>query len=229
MSYILDALRRADAERERGSVPGIHAQPAMLGAADNDVRGGPVRSRLWLGLGLGLVVLALLAWWFAGHDAPRPVDAAPAPPPVLAAPAPAPAPLPTTVTAPVTPATPAPAPLAELPRKAPPKLAVATPAKPTAAAVAASKPAVSAQASAPAVSEARVYALSELPDDIRRELPTLTVGGAMHSQNPANRLLIVNGQAFHEGDKLAPGLSLQQIKLKSAVLEYKGYRYGISY
>ena len=27
MSYILDALRRADAERERGTVPGIHAQP----------------------------------------------------------------------------------------------------------------------------------------------------------------------------------------------------------
>ena len=27
MSYILDALRRADAERERGNVPGLHAQP----------------------------------------------------------------------------------------------------------------------------------------------------------------------------------------------------------
>ncbi|MEO7152322.1 MAG: hypothetical protein ABIX46_11525, partial [Burkholderiaceae bacterium] len=29
MSYILDALRRADAdrERERGAVPGLHAQP----------------------------------------------------------------------------------------------------------------------------------------------------------------------------------------------------------
>ena len=27
MSYILEALRRADAERERGAVPNIHAQP----------------------------------------------------------------------------------------------------------------------------------------------------------------------------------------------------------
>jgi general secretion pathway protein B len=26
MSYILDALRRADAERSRGAVPGLHAQ-----------------------------------------------------------------------------------------------------------------------------------------------------------------------------------------------------------
>ena len=71
--------------------------------------------------------------------------------------------------------------------------------------------------------------MSELPDEIRRELPTLAVGGAMYSQNPANRLLIVNGQTFHEGDKLAPNLFLQQIRLKSAVLEYKGYRYGITY
>ena len=32
MSYILDALQRADAERERGTVPGLHAQP--LGAPE---------------------------------------------------------------------------------------------------------------------------------------------------------------------------------------------------
>ena len=33
MSYILDALRKADAERERGNVPGIHAQPTIGGSA----------------------------------------------------------------------------------------------------------------------------------------------------------------------------------------------------
>ena len=95
--------------------------------------------------------------------------------------------------------------------------------------VTAAAPSTAAAASASAVAEPRVYQLSELPDEIRRELPTLAVGGAMHSQNPANRLLIVNGQTFHEGDKLAPNLSLEQIRLKSAVLEYKGYRYGITY
>ena len=51
----------------------------------------------------------------------------------------------------------------------------------------------------------------------------------MYSENPANRMLIINGKLFHEGDKLAPGLSLEQISLKSAVLRLKGYRYGISY
>jgi general secretion pathway protein B len=78
-------------------------------------------------------------------------------------------------------------------------------------------------------SEPRVYAPAELPDDIRRELPTLAVGGAMYSENAVNRMLIINGQVFHERDKLSPNLTLVQIKLKNAVLEFKGYRYSISY
>lgn len=76
---------------------------------------------------------------------------------------------------------------------------------------------------------ARVYALNELPENIRRQLPQLTVGGAMYSDNPANRMLILNGQLFHEGDHPIANLKLEQINLKSAVLSYQGYRYGINY
>lgn len=71
--------------------------------------------------------------------------------------------------------------------------------------------------------------LSELPESIRRELPTLSVGGAMHSNNPASRMLILNGQVFQEGDAVTADLVLEQINLKSAVLVYKGQRYSISY
>ena len=90
-------------------------------------------------------------------------------------------------------------------------------------------PAPSPAASAATSVEARLYTLSELPEDVRSSLPALTVGGAMYSQTPANRMLIINGQVFREGDALAPGLVLEQIKLKSAVLKVKGLRYGISY
>jgi len=51
----------------------------------------------------------------------------------------------------------------------------------------------------------------------------------MYSENAASRMLIINGQVFHEGDKISGELVLEQIKLKAAVLAYKGYRYGISY
>ena len=72
-------------------------------------------------------------------------------------------------------------------------------------------------------------AFNELPENIRRELPQLVIGGAMYSKTPANRMLILNGQVFHEGDKVGGELVLEQIKLKSAVLAYKGYRYNINY
>lgn len=217
MSYILEALRRADAERERGSVPGIHAQPAMLGEADGETpRAG--RSGLWLGVLVALVLALLTAitWWVLGRDTPPPASVPSAQVPSAEAPAPV---TPVRELAPAPPA----APVVMTP------LVAAVPPAPVPAPATQRAPEPRRPASAPAAAEPRVYQLSELPDEIRRELPALAVGGAMYSQNPANRLLIVNGQTFHEGDKLAPNLSLEQIKLKSAVLEYKGYRYGITY
>jgi general secretion pathway protein B len=90
--------------------------------------------------------------------------------------------------------------------------------------------AASATASAaPAPAEARVYAVNDLPADVRREWPQLSIGGSIYSETPASRFLIINGQIFHEGDKISNGLTLEQIKLKAAVLLYKGYRVGITY
>jgi general secretion pathway protein B len=71
--------------------------------------------------------------------------------------------------------------------------------------------------------------MAELPDDVRRQLPQLAVSGASYSKNAASRMLILNGQVFREGDKVASDLVLVQIRLKSAVLSYKGQRFGISF
>jgi general secretion pathway protein B len=40
---------------------------------------------------------------------------------------------------------------------------------------------------------------------------------------------MINGQVFHEGDRLAPGLVLERIRPKSAVLAYKGWRYEVAF
>ncbi|MDQ2735671.1 MAG: general secretion pathway protein GspB, partial [Pseudomonadota bacterium] len=71
--------------------------------------------------------------------------------------------------------------------------------------------------------------LGKLPDALRRELPALAFGGASYSSDAASRMVIFNGRVFHEGDTIAPQLVLQQIKLKAAVLAYKGYRYEMAY
>jgi general secretion pathway protein B len=77
--------------------------------------------------------------------------------------------------------------------------------------------------------DGRVYQQAELPDDVRRDLPKLVIGGASYSGDAASRMVMINGQIFHEGDQLAPQLVLERIKLKSAVLSYKGYRYEVTF
>ncbi len=83
-------------------------------------------------------------------------------------------------------------------------------------------------ATAPAAAE-RVHALNELPDDVRRAVPNFTFGGAVYSDNAANRMLIINGQLFNEGGQPSAGVVLDQIRLKSAVFRYRGYRYEMPY
>ncbi|MFT3856187.1 MAG: general secretion pathway protein GspB [Aquabacterium sp.] len=80
-----------------------------------------------------------------------------------------------------------------------------------------------------AASEGRIPSYNELPDDIRREIPLLTIGGAMYSPTPSQRMLIVNSQVFHEGDQPYQGMVLEEIRLKSAVFSYRGHRYSVSY
>jgi general secretion pathway protein B len=221
MSYILDALRRAEAERERGTVPSIHAQPAFAGARPADA---PARSRLWIGVTLIGVLLALvvaiLLYLLLGRGGPVNEGVAPvATPPTTAAATPVPA----------VPAAPAPAVAVAPPvQTAPPPVRKArpVPAPATPASSAASSPAMPAT---PTKTEERVYTVNELPDDIRRQLPALSVGGSMYSPVAANRLVIINGQVLHEGEHITPELVVQQIKLKAAVLAFKSYRFAITF
>lgn len=208
MSYILDALKRADAERERVGVPGLHAQPDAAAALERE----PGRRSLgrWIAIGLLLAaVLAALAWrWFAATPEPSLT-----PPQAPAANLPPPAPAPSPLVAPVAQPEPAPAAGAVQP-PAPADVAApkpqAVPAQPTPAAAAANR--------------GRPTALADLPADVRRALPALAVGGSMYSTNAAQRMVILNGQVFREGDPLAEGLSVEQIGLKSTVLAFRGYR-----
>ena len=220
MSYILDALRKADAERDRGNVPGIHAQPSFGGAAPAGTQPA-TRPWLWLAAGaLAALLAGALAWYVMSPS--RGAAEAPRPTPIAVAPSPAPAPAPAPIVAPV--------PVAAPVEAAKPKSEPApTARKPKPAAPAASAGAGPAAGTQPAASGEKVYALSELPDDIRRQLPTINVGGSMYATKPADRILIVNGQVLHEGDRIAPDLVLQQIRVKGALLNFKGYPYTIAF
>ncbi|WP_374370595.1 general secretion pathway protein GspB, partial [Piscinibacter sp.] len=115
------------------------------------------------------------------------------------------------------PAAPAPAPVAVA--EAP-----AAPAGPVAIAPMRAAPAASSATPAPIP---RIASLAELPPELRSGLPALAFGGSIYSGTPANRLLIVNGQLMHEGESLGPGVTLEQIKPKAAVLNIRGQRFEI--
>ena len=80
-----------------------------------------------------------------------------------------------------------------------------------------------------APSENRISSLNELPEDIRRQLLALTISGSSYSENPEHRMLIVNGQVFHEGEKPTAELVREQIKPNAAVLSFRGYRCSPGY
>lgn len=199
MSYILDALRRAEAERERGRVPGLNT-PTLAGGPAAPTAG----PRRWLlpWAGGGLLLLAGLAaglWWAGGPvaapAAPPPVAAPTATPPAVAASAPPPA-------------------ASTPPRVASPYL---PPAPPPAALTAMPAPVRAADPPIPR--------LAELPEALRRALPPLAISGSVYSDDPASRFVMVNGDVAREGARLGAELVLEEIRPRELVLRFKGQRF----
>lgn len=246
MSYILDALRRADAERERGAVPGLHDRSPALPAMDDTEAPTTRPAPRWLPWLIGLALLSVSALTFIGLREPAPSAPPPAslpepvaatPPaagdaaaPELAAREPMPEagepvlPPPASPLPPLraTPASPTPTATAPTPPAVVPPAAARLAPGPAPAAPTAATPTPAAPAAAP-----RVFALHELPEDIRRQLPSVQLGGSVYSTNASQRLLIVGGQLFNEGDMLGPELKIEEIRPRSAVLSFRGYRYEL--
>ena len=228
MSYILDALQRANAERERGAVPGLHAQPLPAPDARRTMS-APVQLTVAMAAAVGAVALGALAVQLA-----RP---APPPSPVQAVSAPAsasiaqPAQAPETAKLVLPPAVVTATTAVSAPAVSQEALAAANAAlRPAPAPAAAVAPKTTASAAAaPTAKNDRIYALNELPEDVRAQLPSVAISGASYSENVSQRLLIVNGNVVQERGMVAPEVVLEQIGERSAVLRFRDYRYRIGY
>lgn len=268
MSYILDALRKADAERERGEIPGLHAQ--VTPSVDTTPPPATAAShRVWIVAGATAVLTVVLSWMIFGRGPePAPPPAMPGPMGMQTMPPTAP------MAQPVQPATPPdmppqatmappPAPPAAPPMAYYPPVNTAPPTATVSGSVTAgadmakseviaaqpatssrTAPSTTAPRNEPPKAEAaanrsadkgvksetgKLYKLMDLPESVRRDLPTLTIGGAMYSEIPAQRMLIINSQVLREGDTVAPELVLESIQLKAAIFRFKGYRYIVNY
>jgi general secretion pathway protein B len=222
VSLILDALRKADAERERGSVPSLHSQPVVSPSVGTLSKPNVRPNWLWIAIGVALGLVVAATWvMMIGRNAPAPSAATanlPAQPSLLES----------------TPARPA---AVSIP---PPPAAASTDAQTVA------QPAPWRQPAEPKVprtqtkgatqvatlgnvppAQAPVYSREQLPPDIRAALPQFAIGGSVYSPDPTARSLIVNGQLYRERDRLTQELSLEEIKLRAAIFGFRGYRFEI--
>ena len=251
MSLILDALKRADAERARaqGRLPALQdevlaarvSQPvvstfdpqAPLRPAPPPAWARPRVAAALLG-GVLLLGLAMLALGPARRAEAPPQPAAPAPTPAPAA---------------------APVRAAQAPKSPPAPAAAAQPAKPTPQAppaqaaqkaqakvpAQATKPTAPAQATTPttptpqdraqagsgaaAAASTPLPGYADLPDTVKAGMPRLVLSGIVYSADPASRMLLVNGQVFREGDAVAAGLVLERIGPRQATFSINGTRF----
>lgn len=235
MSYILDALKRADAERGQRAPSGLPpaAQPPVAPSPS-----AASRVKRW---SMGVALLALLGagvWtWQAQRPsasertaaAPkqqpqRPAEPGPTPsasPPVpetvptATAPSPAlgvPQDQPSEATGPGAQAT---APVPPILAQAPPPLSPVKSRPPAAATTVQPAPTVPAPATQ-----------GPVPDTAQAQI---AVSGSSYSTNPELRMLIVNGQVLKEGQALSPGLTLEIIGPHSAVFNQNGARFNVNY
>ena len=215
MSYILEALKKAEAERNSATYRAAPLLPPLAAASRNPPAWR--RPLPWAAFAALAITLASAAWFTVSrHDIGK--DTAP-PAPVQAGPAPRSETVPPVASNNV-------AAEPEKPKERPKEKPAPKKQPPEKKRVAPPEEAKAAKASPP---EPAVGTIRDLPDQIQREIPALKVGGYIYSGNKADRSVLINNRLLREGDEAAPGLVLEKMDPSGMVLNYKGYRYRRGY
>ena len=217
MSFILDALRKSENERQQKDTPDITAAR---------YKAGPARSRIWLPiLGAVLVINALLLLvllFRADGNTPSPETSAavtlPASPvsPARMAPSARPAPAVRPLAREVMPATPAQPP------------APASPAANTTQ----SAPVVAATSPPPAMVDSTAASgglpsMRQLVLDGALEMNSLRLDMHVYSPVPAERFVFINMQKYREGERLKEGPQVESIDAGGVILTHQGQRFTL--
>lgn len=75
--------------------------------------------------------------------------------------------------------------------------------------------------------ENKVYQLSDLPPSIREKLPAFTISTSLYSDDPSARLVKINGTTLREGNYLSAGLKLEEITPDGVIFNFQNYRFHV--
>jgi general secretion pathway protein B len=217
MSFILDALRKSEHERQRSTVPGLSQVPLATPAAQL-----PRWALLVIGVLAAAVLLLGAAWWQSSRE---PATGATAALPMLER----------SVELPPPPATAPPR---------PPRPFVAEPAEQargTALAAAADAGDADEGEDAPAFTEPDATVANTAPAPAARDEPALPSAEALiadgvalpqlrlelhaFAEQPRDRFVFINGRKYVEGERLVEGPQIVSIERTGAVLAHAGHRF----
>lgn len=239
MSYILDALRKAERDRNLGRTPSLGDVTTPVARAPS--RRLSTRTLALIGLVAALLICTVLLWPRRPASTPTttasPAPAAPAP---IAGAAP-PTPAPEVAVAPPSPGAGADGTLdpdvpadsiedlmdePEAPGPAP-DASAALP-QTTQETPAAAAPATPAESAEPepiaddAAAESDVPLLRDMPADYRGAFPELRVDVHVYDDDPARRWVLVNGHKAVEGTTLGEGPTVSRITPEGIVFDFRG-------
>jgi general secretion pathway protein B len=220
VSFILDALRKSEHERQRSALPSLSHVPTA--SPDPQL---PRWATLVMGLLAATVLVLAGAWWQSERASP---PRATVPAAVVERPLALPVP-PSSPSAASPPSAAAPAALnsrtlADAVRRPPDEpLSPTSGAAATPAAAAPGEQQLSATPTAPGPETAVPSAAALLAQGMA--LPNLRLELHAYAEQPAARFVFINGRRYAEGERLSEGPDLVAIGPQGAVLSYRGQRF----
>jgi general secretion pathway protein B len=220
MSYILDALKKSDQERQQGISPHLHSAHGPILQNRNSSSPFKQRTTIWMVSGGVLLVCTCLGILFfqyhhflAEKDSTKTTDT-----PLLSA-------------------------ETEKPRTTPP----AQPANQDIQRNESSSPqvtvkdqdkvllSIAVEGSSPdppagietEIPQTSLPLLQELSGTVQAEISNLNFAGHTYAKNPSQRMIIVNGKILREGDMIAPSTYLREITWEGVTIEFNGTRFRV--
>jgi general secretion pathway protein B len=223
MSYILEALKKSDNKRPRGTVPDLYTDHTAMTHEPKRRSLKPYLLVLALLLNAGIC-----GWWLRPWQSERPSAATLEPASAesmrktseVALPVAAPAIKPPDVAQTDQQDKPA------LATKIEPRESLETSLSIEQQRAQAASPSP-AEPSAPVEldSKPKILGMDELPLPVRQDLPDISFSLHYYTVNPSARMVRVNDRIVREGQELAPGLILEEITPTGVVFGYQGYRF----
>ena len=236
MSFILDALKKSDAERQRNTGPTLAETPR---------RYGPPRRPWWVFALGGLLLINLIIFSVVLLRSPRLSTAAAPAPGAEIAKAPAPVAAAPVNSAPPPAAPPAPNPVAAAPAEPPRSLAdeaaisppteaeqaafqenlAAASAVPNRAPIVRPSAASGAAQSTGGANQESLPTINDLTGRAASGLPELHLDLHVYATSAQSRFVSINGHKYTEGQKLNEGPTLERITRDGVVLNHQGLRF----